>query len=395
MILFDKDSYEVKVGETITITGRLLPGKGESVPADFRFNVTFPGAKGYSWTGPTVAGATFTMTLTAYEQATDGAKLRVSSSNYPVYAPGEATITVIGAPVPTASGSLLFDNPLYVVESGKELGLSGTLVPADGTEIPSDIRLEAVVEDVGYTLSEPVSVSGNTFSLKVADQGGAAGAVTVHSPNYPGYSAAKTQLTVLPPGYVEAGYGMLPIANTWVAATKATGGRDSAVRWFRPAAAGPLVVSAATLGKAWLDLRVSLQNQATFTDNFLTDPFQQPVYTGAFPGGFPALALRTEAQVVSLTVGGVAHDVSRGIGMRLGGATVTGPGALTGLAEPVVAFWPNRDSTGAATANGNVYAFLPSSLPKGAVGRVEIVTSVTRQDGALTRIGFVFDYRYN
>ncbi|MFE4948580.1 hypothetical protein ACFQ9V_00575 [Leifsonia sp. NPDC056665] len=397
MILFDEPTYDVPAPGIITITGTLVPITGQKVPADIKFDRTFPGATGWYASQPVVSGNTFTMTVQAYANATPGATLRMSSPNYSAYTPGTTTVNAIGAPVPVASGEINFDYSLYLLPRGGEVELSGVLVPADGTSVPADIALVADVASADYVVSEKPVVTGDTFTMKVTNASSTTMpiAVSVQSPNYPSYTAATTQLSLNAPGFIEAGYGMLPIANTWVASTSAaTAGRDKAVRWFRPAASTPIIVTSGMLGKAWLDLRASLQNQSVFTDNFKTAPFQVPEYSGAFPDNFPNLAVRTEANVVSLTVNGVAQQVGHGIGLRLGGSTVSGPGAVGGSARPAVAFWPSHDSSGNATTNGNVYAFLPASLPKGSVGRVEIVTTVARPDGAATKIGFVVDYYY-
>ena len=394
MIVLDPDAYEVSPNGSVTITGMLIPAEGDSIPTDIGLMSALSEGSGFNAHSLVVTGDTFSLKVTAKPGATES-KLRVWSWNHSEYAEAFATLSL--ADVQAGSGDIAFDYPLYVLARGGEVELSGVVMSADGMPVPDDIDLVADVLGVGYTLTQPPQLTGDRFTMKVKDASltAAAGGVSVYSTKYPLYSAATTQLTVNAPGFVEAGYGMLPIANTWVASTEATAGRDKAVRWFRPAAATPLTVSSAMLGSRWLDLRVSLQNNSTFTDNFKTAPFQQPEWTGAFPGNFPGLDLRTEAAVVSLSVNGVAQEVSRGIGMGLGRSTITGPGTLTGSADPVVTFWPNRDSSGAATANNAVYAFLPAGLPKGSVGRVEIVTTVTRRDnGRATKIGFVIDYRY-
>ncbi|MFE4469900.1 hypothetical protein ACFRFH_13900 [Leifsonia sp. NPDC056824] len=397
MILFDEPSYDVPAPGIITITGTLVPITGQKVPADIEFGRTFPGATGWYASQPVVSGNTFTMTLQAFANATPGATLKLSSSNYPAYTPGTTTVNPIGAPVPVASGEINFDHELYLLPRDGEVEISGVLVPADGTSVPAGIALVADVARADYAVSQQPVVTGDTFTMKVRNVTSTTMPIqlSVQSSNYPSYTAATTQLSLNAPGVIEAGYGMLPIANTWVASTSAaTAGRDKAVRWFHPAASTPLIVTAAMLGKAWLDLRVSLQAHSTFTDNFKTAPFKVPAYSGAFPDSFPDLAVRTEANVISLTVNGVAQQVGHGIGLRLGASTISGPGLVGGSAQPLVPFWPSRDSFGNATTDGNVYAFLPASLPKGSVGKVEIVTTVARPDGAVTKIGFVVDYWY-
>ncbi|MEY9853624.1 hypothetical protein ABH923_003302 [Leifsonia sp. EB41] len=390
VILLDAPSYEVVPGGTVTLTGTIVPATGGTVPSGIGLQAAFSGGSGFTVaSGPVVTGSTFTLTVRASATATPS-KITVSSWNHPVFEEAQADLTLAAV---TVGGAIHFDRSLYTVTSGEDVTITGTLEPAAGTVLPSDILLEAAVEGLGFTLVGPVVVTGNAFAVKVAAKtAGAAGAVSVHSPNYAGYFAARTQVTTLSPGFVDAGYGMVPFVRGW----KRTTGSDPAVSWFAPAA-GLLTVAAGKLGvkNPWLDMRVGLQNGSTFVDGFDNAPFDKnPMWASAYPS-MPSLDLRTEATVVSLTVNGAPYDKNAGIALQLGGSTATGSGAaLTGRADPTVVFWPNKDSRGVDTTYNSVFAYLPTTLPKGAVGKVEIVTTVSKADGSRTKIGFVIDYQY-
>lgn len=391
VIQLDEPSYEVVPGGTVTITGRIVPATGGTVPSGIGLETAFSGGSGFTVTsGPDVTGSTFTLTVRASATATPST-ITVLSWSHSAYESASADLTLAPVVVPAASGALSFDTDLYQVPRGQGVKISGTITPADGQDIPSDIELVAVVHGAGYVPTS-VEVSGNAFWLHVNDQGGAMGVVSVSSPNYPGYTVAAAALTASDPGFVEAGYGMVPFVRGW----KRTTGSDPAVSWFTPAA-GLLTVAAGKLGVKypWLDLRVGLQNGSTFVDGFDNAPFDKnPMWASAYPS-MPSLALRTEAKVVSLTVDGAPYDKNAGIALQLGGSTASGSGAaLTGRADPNVVFWPNKDSRGVDTTYNSVFAYLPTTLPKRAVGRVEIVTTVSTADGAKTKIGFVIDYQY-
>jgi|GEM_PF-1465950 len=191
MILFDADSYEVPALGTITITGTLVPAKGSKVPADIKFNVNFPGATGFYGTPPVVSGTTFSMTVTAYSNATT-ATLRVSSSNYPAYTPGTTTVTV------AKSGAILVGQPSYDVPQDGVISVKGTLQAPQGGTLPDDITLVASTTDGFTVLIQPV-VTDNTYELVVRGDSapGATGTVTVSSSNHPAYTPGTAVLTAV------------------------------------------------------------------------------------------------------------------------------------------------------------------------------------------------------
>lgn len=191
MIQFDEPSYEVPALGTITIYGTLIPAKGSSVPADIKFNVNFPGAKGFYATTPVVTGNRFEMTVQAYDTATT-ATLRVSSSNYPAYTPGTTTVTV------EQSGAILVDQPTYDVPEGSGISVKGTLQAPEGGTLPDDIELVATTTDGFEVLIQPL-VTGNTYELVVGATAapGATGTVTVSSSNHPAYTPGTAALTAV------------------------------------------------------------------------------------------------------------------------------------------------------------------------------------------------------
>lgn len=401
VILFDQDSYDVRLGGEVTITGKVIPASGQSIPADFEFNSTIPGAKGYGWTKPilnTTTG-TFEILLNAYENATDGATLRVSSSNYPHYSPAETALNLTRASAGEVSGAIVFDQELYVVRRNTVVEITGTLVPTLGTTLPSDIVFKPFVagtagEGSGYKLVEGPFLEGDKFAMKVAaDSTAAVGGVHLQLDNYPSYGYAAVGFSVNEPGYIDPSLGMLPIANSWTAVPGA--GRDPSVRWFQATTRN---VTSANLGenKPLFDLRFMLNQLTDRPDNFGTEPFGPANQTSGSLAGMGEPSFRMMAKVVSLTNNGIPQDTSSGIGLHIGKAGRSGPGSLGGRVLPSNSsrFWPTHDQTGAAiTLNDKVYAFLPSGLPRGD-GEVEIVATIKLPNGTESKMGFIITYKY-
>ena len=191
MIQFDEPLYQVAPNTTIVITGTLVPAKGSSVPADIKFNVNFPGAKGFYGTPPVVTGNRFEMTVQAYDTATT-ATLRLSSSNYPAYTPGTTTVTA-----PT-SGASHVAQPTYNVAQGGGISVKGTLQAPEGGTLPENIELVATTTDGFEVLIQPL-VTDNTYELVVGAIAapGATGTLTVSSSSHPTYTPGTAALTAV------------------------------------------------------------------------------------------------------------------------------------------------------------------------------------------------------
>ncbi len=293
-------------------------------------------------------------------------------------------------------GSILLDAAAYDITYGKTVTVTGRLVPASGTTLPGDLRLTATVP-AGFSVVSGPTLTGTTFVLTLSGpKSAASGTLTVSSANHPSYLPASASLDQLAPGYIAKGYGLLPLANTW----RETSSTDD-TRWFEPTG-GMLTVAAANVSKAtvltpWLDLRFYLDNQGgAVKNNFGNTPFGAITRTGGRLATLGTLTISTESQVVALQAGnGSALSAASGVGTNIGNASMSGPGWLLSSDADRAAYMPSTDQSGAKiTLNNKVFAFLPSTLPKGAYGLIRIVHTVYDAAGRQAKMGFEIQYRY-
>lgn len=310
----------------------------------------------------------------------------VLSSASPAFA---ASGTVTG-------GAILLDAAAYDITYGKTVTVTGRLVPTSGTTLPGDLRLTATVS-AGFSVVSGPTITGTTFVLTLAGpKSAASGTLTVSSSNYPSYLSASASLDQLAQGYVAKGFGLLPLANTW----RETTSTDD-TRWFEPTG-GMLTVAAAnvstpTVLRAWLDLRFYLDNQGgAVKNNFGNAPFAAITRTGGRPASLGTLTISTESQVVALQAGnGSALSAASGIGTNIGNVSRSGPGWLVSSDADRAMYMPSTDQNGAKIAlNNKVFAFLPSTLPKGAYGLIRIVHTVYDGGDRQAKMGFEVQYRY-
>lgn len=293
-------------------------------------------------------------------------------------------------------GAILFDEAEYDITVGKTVTVTGTLVPSAGTALPGDLRLTATVS-AGFAIVSGPSVTGTTFTVTLSGpKSAASGTLTVSSPNYPGYLTATVPVAQLAPGFIAKGYGLLPLANTW----KETSSTDE-IRWFEPTggmlAVAAANVSTATVLRPWLDLRFYLDHQnGAVKNNFGNTPFGAITRTGGRPGKLATLSITTESQVIALqTSNGSALNAASGVGTNIGSVSRSGPGWLVSSDADRGPFMPSTDQNGAKiTLNNKIFAFLPSTLPKGAYGLIRIIHTVYDGGEKQARLGFEIQYRY-
>ncbi|MGH1523693.1 hypothetical protein ACRAWC_06390 [Leifsonia sp. L25] len=303
-------------------------------------------------------------------------------------------------------GTIGFGNGAYAVPTGAEMEITGWLAPISGS-FPADIKLVASfgLDDSGFTVtSGPVVLADSrTFRMTIlAPKVTTERSVTlsVESTSHLGYTGATTTLTVLEPGFLEAGYGMVPIATQWRRSARTD--LDDTVRWFEPmavASGAALPVPKANIDQPWLDLRFHLYPSPSANyNNFNNDTFAAAVRTGGFPPPWTDLDTSTEVTIDRYEVNGVPQDASAALTTVLGSSSVRGDGTLAGRATvSACGYMPSVDARGSEfqyTQTKTVYATVPSGFPTGSVAEARIVTSIIRKDGAASKIGFVVRYTY-
>ncbi|MCI0158149.1 hypothetical protein KNO15_15725 [Leifsonia shinshuensis] len=288
------------------------------------------------------------------------------------------------------AGTILLGAAEYDITYDKPMAVSGTLVPSPGSSVPDDLRLTAAVSSGFAIVSQPV-VSGATFTMTVSGpKSETTGTLTVSSPNYPAYVQATASVIQLVPGAISKGYHVLPLANNWSDYVS-----EDDTRWFNTSL---IELTAAKLGatKPLLDLRFDFAGKAQ-KDNFGNTPLVAPRYLGGRPAeGLGRLDVVTEARVVSLQTlsGGKAIDPSHGVGVNIGGFSRTGPGFVVSGDQGVPMWMPNVDQyQNKITLHNKVFAFAPTSLPKGSMGIVEVIHTIHNQNRQ-AKIGFAFQYIY-
>lgn len=293
-------------------------------------------------------------------------------------------------------GAILFDEDEYDITVGKTVTVTGTLVPSAGTALPDDLRLTAAVT-TGFAIVSGPTVAGTTFTVTLSGpKSAASGTLTVSSPDYPSYLTATVPVAQLAPGFIAKGYGLLPLANTW----RETTSTDD-IRWFEPTG-GMLTVAAANVSTAtvlrpWLDLRFYLDNQnGAVKDNFGNTPFGAITKTGGRPAKLATVSITTESQVIAVQASnGAPLTPAVGIGTAIGTASTSGPGWLVSSDADRGPFMPSTDQNSTKiTANNKVFAFLPSTLPKGAYGLIRIIHTVYDGNDRQAKMGFEIQYRY-
>jgi hypothetical protein len=293
-------------------------------------------------------------------------------------------------------GAILFDEAEYDITFGKTVTVTGALVPSAGTAVPGDLRLTATVS-AGFSILSGPTVTGTTFTVTLSGpKSAASGTLTVSSTNHPSYLTGTVPVAQLAPGFIAKGYGLLPLADTWVE----TASSDE-IRWFEPAA-GMLAVAAtqvstATVLRPWLDLRFYLDNQnGTVENNFGNAPFGAITRTGGRPLKLGTVNITTESQVLALQANnGGALDAVSGVGTNIGNVSRSGPGWLVSSDADRAAFMPSTDQNGAKiTQNNKIFAFLPSTLPRGAFGLIRIIHTVYDGGDRQAKLGFEIQYRY-
>jgi hypothetical protein len=297
------------------------------------------------------------------------------------------------ASAPAGPGMILLGSGSYEALSAGTITVSGTLMPPTEGSIPADLRLSATV-DGGFAVAAVPVVTGTAFTLTItAPAPASSGTVTVTSPNYPAYAQASARLTSLAPGNVVNGWSLLPLATTW---GRRTGeGLDPSVSWFGPSRV--MSITAAMLGvkKPWLDLRFMMELQGDQpAQNWGYAPWANLTRAPGRPTNFPITGISATVRVHSLEKNGVPQNPADAIGITIGSSTLTGSGTLGAGDKGTAPFLPNSDPYGyAISANNQVAAFLPSTLPRGSEGGVEIVFSVS-SGSRTTKLGYMIYYRY-
>ncbi|MBO1737448.1 hypothetical protein [Leifsonia sp. TF02-11] len=91
MIVLDRESYDLLAGQSLTITGVVVPPDGKTLPADFQLSATV--TAGFTVVAqPKLNGLAFSLTVKAPIATTDGV-LTVSSPTQPLYTPGSASLS--------------------------------------------------------------------------------------------------------------------------------------------------------------------------------------------------------------------------------------------------------------------------------------------------------------
>ncbi|QNE35137.1 hypothetical protein [Leifsonia shinshuensis] len=397
-ILFDRGTYEVPAGGSIEITGTLQAATGETVPADIALVGAFANGSGYSVeAGPTVSGSTFSLTVSAAAGA-GPASLTVSSPNYRSYLAGSVPVSL----APVRAGTIQFGAPSYDIPAGEWATITGT-VSHDGGTAPSGFTLSASFsDDTAFRVVSGPVLTGDAFELTVeaTQPGEVTGSIQVASSSHPQYAAATASLTALEPGFIEAGFGMVPVTVQWERLTTAPEGSDPNVRWFRPKGNVPIV--GPPLNTPWLDLRFHLNDSKTDYQNNFGNPIWGDAYvTGGFPQPWTDLDTKTEVTVKSFTLNGATvNNPAQAIGVVLGQKSVVGDGELRGKAifKSDSGFLPNVDPLGNPFTQAPQYrkafhAFVPPGLQPGHQAVVEIVTSLIRKDGSASKIGYIVTYK--
>ncbi|MBO1737449.1 hypothetical protein [Leifsonia sp. TF02-11] len=118
-IVLDHESYDVLAGQSLTITGVVVPPDGKTLPADFQLSATV--TAGFTVVAqPKLNGLAFSLTVKAPIATTDGV-LTVSSPTQPLYTPGSASLSSL--PVGTVERGYRL---LPLANTWREMSVSGS-----------------------------------------------------------------------------------------------------------------------------------------------------------------------------------------------------------------------------------------------------------------------------